>query len=257
MKCSLWQRGSIKVPTHSHVFHTRCRLENLCADDLLFITDSIEELQEKLILWKFSITEIGLWVNMGKTKVLISVWGLDVLQMFGKDPCVVCLSCVGANFILYKGYPRWIHKRCNGISRILKPDLTFMCKGIQDWPDQYMAEVTVHAEKLELVPSFCHLVDTVSSVGSCELATITKWRRCSFSTWGRWALRTHWLRWHNHVERSDGWPKKVQKLNHVGSRSHEYPRKTCSEVVPWAADGPDQTPTIWLDRLEWYTWSCQ
>ena len=47
-------------------------LESLYADDPVIITESLEELQEKLILWKTNMERKGLWVNMGKTKVLIS-----------------------------------------------------------------------------------------------------------------------------------------------------------------------------------------
>ena len=39
------------------------------------------------------------------------------------------------------------------------------------------------------------------------------------------------LRWHGHVERSDGWLKKVQKLNPTGGRGHGHPNKTWTEVI--------------------------
>ena len=44
----------------------------------------------------------GLWANMGKTKVLISGLGCDVLQKFCKDTCGFCLEGVGTNFIFLK-----------------------------------------------------------------------------------------------------------------------------------------------------------
>ena len=56
------------------------------------ITESLEELQEKLILWKTSIEGKGLWVNMGKTKVQISWPERSVLQKSGKKPCAMCLK---------------------------------------------------------------------------------------------------------------------------------------------------------------------
>ena len=52
-------------------FRTGCLWENMYAIDLAIITKSLEQLQQKLILWK---------TNMDKTKVLISGLGLDVLQ---------------------------------------------------------------------------------------------------------------------------------------------------------------------------------
>ena len=78
-------------------FRTGCPWENLYADDLVIITESLEELQEKLIFWKTNMEGKGLRVNLGKTKVLISGLGLDAFQKYGKDPCGVCLKGVGTN----------------------------------------------------------------------------------------------------------------------------------------------------------------
>ena len=39
-------------------------------------------------------------------------------------------------------------------------------------------------------------------------------------------LRTRRLRWHSHVERSDCWLKKVQRLNPAGGHGHGRPKKT-------------------------------
>ena len=41
----------------------------------------------------------------------------------------------------------------------------------------------------------------------------------------------HRRRWHGYVERSDGWLKKVQKLNLTGSRGCGRPKKTGTEVI--------------------------
>ena len=54
--------------------------ENISADDLVIISKSLMELQEKLILWKANMERKGLRVNMGKTNVLISGPGLTVIQ---------------------------------------------------------------------------------------------------------------------------------------------------------------------------------
>ena len=43
---------------------------------------------------------------------------------------------------------------------------------------------------------------------------------------------THRIRWHSHVERSNGWlKKKVQKLNPTGSRGPGHSTKTWREVI--------------------------
>ena len=97
---------------------TGCPWKNLYGDGLVIITESLEELQEMLILWKTNIDGKGLWVNMGKTKVLISGLGLNVLQKSGKDPCAMCLKGAGTNSIFCGGCSSWVHKECSGISSL-------------------------------------------------------------------------------------------------------------------------------------------
>ena len=74
----------------SQDFPTECPWENLYADDLVIISESLEESQEKLILKKTNMGWKGLWVNMDKTKVLISGPGIDVLQKSEKT--LYCMS---------------------------------------------------------------------------------------------------------------------------------------------------------------------
>ena len=40
-----------------------------------------------------------------------------------------------------------------------------------------------------------------------------------------------WLRWHGHLKRSDGWLKKVQKLNPTGGHGRGHHKKTWTEVI--------------------------
>ena len=127
----------------------------------------------------------GLRVNMGKTKVMVSGPGLDVLQKSGKDPCAVCLSGTGNNSILCSGCSLWVHKRCSGTTGKLVPDPNFKCKrclGVARPVDgRPINEVLVGDDKLEVVASFCYLGDTLSAGGSCDLATI---KRCRVA-WGK------------------------------------------------------------------------
>ena len=81
-------------------FRTRRPWENLYADDEVIISESLEGLQEKLLLCKTNVEGKGLRVNMGKTKVLISGLGHDMLQKSDKDSYAVCLKDVGRNSIL-------------------------------------------------------------------------------------------------------------------------------------------------------------
>ena len=52
------------------------------------------------------------------------------------------------------------------------------------------------------------------------------------------------LRWHGHVERNDGWLKKVQKLNPTWGRGLGHPSKTWTEVIDIIPRTPHQPPAI-------------
>ena len=72
--------------------------EDLYADDLVIIADSLEECVRRLLIWKEAMKK-GLRVNAGKIKVMICGTGLDLLQSSGKYPCTVCRTGVGNNSI--------------------------------------------------------------------------------------------------------------------------------------------------------------
>ena len=44
-----------------------------------------------------------------------------------EDPCGVCMKGVGDNSILCIECFRWVHKRCSGISGMLKSNVDFDC----------------------------------------------------------------------------------------------------------------------------------
>jgi hypothetical protein len=120
----------------------------------------------------------GLRVNMRKTKVMITGPNLDSLRKSGKDPCAVCLKGTSRNCIFCPHCACWVHKKCSGITDILKPDPLFKCrrcKGLARPVDgRPQTEVAIGEEKLEVVSDFCYLGDTLSSGGGCELAAITR-----------------------------------------------------------------------------------
>ena len=91
--------------------------EDLYADDLVIIAESLEECVRRLLTWKGAMEEKGLRVNAGKTKIMICGMGLDLLLSSGEFPCAVCRTGVGSNSIFCKGCKHWVHKKC----RVLKP----------------------------------------------------------------------------------------------------------------------------------------
>ena len=61
-------------------FHSGVPWEDLYADDLVSIAESLEECVRKLMTWKEAMEKKGLRVNAGKTKIMICSTGLDLLQ---------------------------------------------------------------------------------------------------------------------------------------------------------------------------------
>ena len=151
--------------------------EDLYADDLVVIAETLDECVTRLLAWKEAMEEKGLRVNTGKTKVMICGTGLDLTQSSSKNPCGVCRTGVGRNSIFCNGCKHWVHKKCSGLKRLVE-DPAFMCarclgtaRPIDGRPQK---DVLVGPVKLEVVASFCYLGDTLSAAGGCELATITR-----------------------------------------------------------------------------------
>ena len=74
----------------SREFRSGVPWEDLYADDLVIIAESLEECVRRLLTWKEAMEKKGLRVNAGKTKILICGTGLDLLQSSGQFPCAVC-----------------------------------------------------------------------------------------------------------------------------------------------------------------------
>ena len=169
----------------SKEFRTGCPWELLYADDLVIVADSMEELIVKLKTWKTEMEAKGLRVNMGKTKIMVSGHQMDLLRKTGKHSCGVCLSGTKSNCILCTGCSKWIHKRCSGIKGSLEEDPSYRCprcQGIARPIDgRPMQVVEVGEDKLDVVPEFCYLGDTLSGGGGCDLAAI---KRCR-AAWGK------------------------------------------------------------------------
>ena len=160
----------------SREFRAGVPWEDLYADDLVIIADSLEECVRRLLIWKEAMEKKGLRVNAGKTKVMICGTGLDLLQSSGENPCAVCCTGVGNNCIYCNGCKLWAHKKCSGLQRLI-PNPDYRCarcmgnaRPIVGRPQR---EVQVGPNKLEVVASFCYLGDMLSAGGGCEMVVTT------------------------------------------------------------------------------------
>ena len=75
--------------------------ELLYADDLVLIADSEEERKCKMVTWKNAMEKKGLKVNIGKTKVMCSEYGMGRVNNTSDYPCK---WCKGEKFKLYCMY---------------------------------------------------------------------------------------------------------------------------------------------------------
>ena len=158
----------------SREFRSGVPWEDLYADDLVIIAESLEECVRRLLTWKEAMEKKGLRVNAEKTKIMICGTGLD--------PCRVQASCtgVGSNSIFCNGCKHWVHKKCSGLKR-LKKDPDYRCTRCQGTarpldgrPQKEVQVGPDKKKKLEVVASFCYLGDMLSAAGGCELSTTTR-----------------------------------------------------------------------------------
>ena len=137
----------------------------------------MEDCVRRLLTWKGAMEEKWLRVNAGKTKIMICVTGLALLQSSGEFPCAVCHTGVGSNSIFCKGCKHWVHKKCSGLKRLTQdPDYRCTCCQGTAHPldSRSQREVQVGSDKLEVVAYFCYLADMLSAAGGCELSTTTR-----------------------------------------------------------------------------------
>ena len=153
----------------SHEFCPGVPWEDLYADDLVIIAETLEEYAMRLLTWKEAMKEKGLRVNAGKTKIMICGMGLDILQSLGEFPCAVCRIGVGSNSIFCSGCKYWVHKKCSWLKRLTKdPDYRCtQCQGTAHPSDGRPQREVQVGLKLEVVASFCYLGDMLSAAGGC------------------------------------------------------------------------------------------
>ena len=152
--------------------------EDLYADDLVIIADSLEECVRRLLIWKEAMEKKGLRVNAGKTKVMIcgKAWTSCRVQA-NTHACTVFRTGVGNNSIYCNGCKLWVHKKCSGLQRLTpNPDYrSAWCMGnARPIDGRPQSEVQVGPDKLEVVASFCYIGDMLSAGGSCEMAVTTR-----------------------------------------------------------------------------------
>ena len=99
----------------SREFRAGVPWEDLYADYLVIIADSLEECVRRLLIWKEAMEKKGLMLDTGKT--MICGTGLDLFQISGEYPCAVCRTGEGNNGIYCNGCKLWVQRKCSGLQR--------------------------------------------------------------------------------------------------------------------------------------------
>ena len=151
--------------------------EDLYADDLGIIADSLEECVWRLLLWKEVMEKKGLRVNAGKPKFMICGTGLDLLQSSGEYPWAVCRTGVGNNSNHCNGCKLWVHKKCSGLQR-LAPNPDYRCAWCMGnacpFEGRPQSKVQVGPDRLDAVAFFCYMGDMLSAGGGGEITVTTR-----------------------------------------------------------------------------------
>ena len=81
-----------------------------CADDLVFIAPTVEQLDIRVAKWRASLLDKGLKVNAETSKVMVGGSGGKMIVNSGKWPSGVCGKEVPRAFAIYdiqSPLPRW------------------------------------------------------------------------------------------------------------------------------------------------------
>ena len=82
-----------------------------------------------------------------------------------------CRKRFASNSIRFVECLRWVHKRCGGISGKLKSNVYFYCRRCLKGDNGLFHSVVLkEVVKLECVPKFCYLGDTLGAGGVEEAA---------------------------------------------------------------------------------------
>ena len=81
----------------SREFRSGIPWEDLYADDLVIIAESLEECVRRLLTWKEAMGKKGLRVNAGKTKIMIYGTGLDHVPSVALEWAATASSAMAAS----------------------------------------------------------------------------------------------------------------------------------------------------------------
>lgn len=150
--------------------------EILYADDLVLMSDTMENLKERFENWKKELEAKGLKVNTMKTKVMVS--GTEGELFRSKiDPCGICGRRVMSNSLLCTKCGNWVHGRCAKIKRVTnRLAMCFVCSKCMGVIAKNSDSIEKLCDEVETVNGFCYLGDRLNAGGGCEAAVTARVR---------------------------------------------------------------------------------
>ena len=85
--------------------------EILCADNLVLMSENLEDLRESFQRWRGALESKGMKVNIRKTKMMVSGAEGEIVRS-KVDSCGICGKKVMSNAVLCTVCKKWIHARC-------------------------------------------------------------------------------------------------------------------------------------------------
>ena len=150
--------------------------ELLYADDLVIMSEHMEDLKERFWNWKNALESKGLKVNTRKTKLMVS-GSEGELYKSKIDPCGVCGRRVMANSVLCTKCENWVHGKCAKIKRVTaRLAMHFVCLKCKGIMEGTMDSIEKLCDEVETVNGFCYLGDRLNASGGCEAAVTARVR---------------------------------------------------------------------------------
>ena len=142
--------------------------ELLYADDLVIMSEDMEDLKERFWNWKNALESKGLKVNTRKTKLMVS-GSEGELYKSKIDPCGVCGRRVMANSVLCTKCGSWVHGKCAKIKRATASlAMHFVCSKCKGLMEGTMDSIKKLCDEVETVNGFCYLGERFNASGGCE-----------------------------------------------------------------------------------------
>ena len=150
--------------------------ELLYVDDLVIMSETIEELKERFSNWKDALESKGLKVNTRKTKLMVSRLEGELFKS-RIDPCGVCGKRVMANLALCTKCGNWVYGRCAKTKRATaRSAMHFICSKCKEIMEGTMDSIEKLCDEVETVNGFCYLGDRINASDGCEAAVTARVR---------------------------------------------------------------------------------